>query len=371
MKKPTIQIGRYFDEYLIRRADLGFQTLETLRQARNAVVAYFGASKPMASITTGDAKDYRRHLSIKLSTATVAMHIKKMRQLWTDAIDHELLTVNPWKQVKPGSQVNASRQVYVPPETILKVIEHCPTLEWKLLFALARFAGMRVPSEPKALKWSDINFSGGKIMVHSSKTKHHPGKESRIMPMFQDRFPELQRLLLLTMADARDGTDYVLERMRLHRNMATTAKEIVKRAGFVPWPRFWTNLRSSCETDLAVVHPIHVVCSWIGNSVGVAKAHYLQVTEDDYALANTGSRKREKASRTGEKCIEKTDESYDCEVPVGNVTTARNSAGITQAAADVIQAILKREKKKLARFDRQALRTLRTQINQAKKKVRA
>jgi hypothetical protein len=362
MKTQSTQLAAYFDAYIERRDDLAFQTVQILKQVRNWAVGYFGGSM-MKSVTTGDAKDYRRHASKKLAPATVAMHIKKLRQLWADAIDHELLTVNPWKAVKPGTQVNASRQVYVPAETILKVIEACPSLEWKLLFALARFAGMRVPSEPNALKWGDINFAAGRIVVHSSKTKHHPGKESRVTPLFRDQFPELERLLLLTMASASDGTEFVMERFRLHRNLATTAKKIVTRAGFAPWPRFWNNLRSSCETDLAVLYPIHVVCSWIGNSAGVAKAHYLQITDEDFALANTGSRKVRKSAV---KTVGKSPDSYDvAPFPTGSAQNV-NPLRITQAAADVIQSVLRREKRRLAVFDRRALRNLSTRIAAAR-----
>lgn len=49
-----------------------------------------------------------------------------------------------------------------------------------------------------------------------------------------------------------------------------------------PWPKLFQNMRSSRETDLAAVFPIHVVCAWLGNSPAVARKHYLQVTDADF-----------------------------------------------------------------------------------------
>ena len=39
------------------------------------------------------------------------------------------------------------------------------------------------------------------------------------------------------------------------------------------------------ETELCETYPIHVVCSWIGNSTTVANKHYLQVTDEHFEKA--------------------------------------------------------------------------------------
>ena len=44
-------------------------------------------------------------------------------------------------------------------------------------------------------------------------------------------------------------------------------------------------MRASRETELAAVHPVHVVADWLGNSAAIAAKHYLQVTESDFAKA--------------------------------------------------------------------------------------
>jgi hypothetical protein len=39
------------------------------------------------------------------------------------------------------------------------------------------------------------------------------------------------------------------------------------------------------KTELLREFPLHVVCSWLGNSPQVAQQSYLLVTEDDFAKA--------------------------------------------------------------------------------------
>ena len=67
--------------------------------------------------------------------------------------------------------------------------------------------------------------------------------------------------------------------------LRTQFERIIRRAGAKPWPKLFQNMRASRETELAAQYPLHVVCAWIGNSPAVAKAHYLQVTEADFAKA--------------------------------------------------------------------------------------
>ena len=44
-------------------------------------------------------------------------------------------------------------------------------------------------------------------------------------------------------------------------------------------------MRASRQTELQREFPLHVVCSWLGNSPRIAQQSYLLVTEDDFAKA--------------------------------------------------------------------------------------
>ena len=120
------------------------------------------------------------------------------------------------------------------------------------------------------------------MTVQSPKTEHHPGGESRIIPLF----PELRPHLEAVWEQAEPGTVYVITRYRdCNANLRTQLQRIIKRAGLKPWPKLFQNLRSTRETELAESFPLHVVCDWIGNSQRVAAKHYLQTTDAHFEKA--------------------------------------------------------------------------------------
>jgi hypothetical protein len=51
------------------------------------------------------------------------------------------------------------------------------------------------------------------------------------------------------------------------------ARAALQGVGLSVWSKFWINLRSSPETDLADRFPLHAVVKWIGNSEPIAKRH--------------------------------------------------------------------------------------------------
>ncbi len=51
------------------------------------------------------------------------------------------------------------------------------------------------------------------------------------------------------------------------------------------WPRLFHSMRASRQTELQREFPLHVVCSWLGNSPRIAQQSYLLVTEEDFAKA--------------------------------------------------------------------------------------
>jgi integrase len=276
----SLQLDAYFTAYIKRRSDLKERSLTNLGQVQKFAVGFFGPTRELSRITTGDAKDWRRALAERYAEATIAMHVKRMRQLYADAIDRKLVTENPFRSVYAGTQSNPDRMYYVSRDDMAKVIEACPDAQWRLLFAMARYAGLRVPSEIRALKWSDIDFGRNRFTVQAAKTEHHVGKSRRTVPIF----PELMPHLLSAQASAEVGEPFVFPRLR-HQQLRTMAQKIIGRAGLTVWVKVFQNLRASCETDLAATNPLHLACAWIGNSTGVAMKHYLQVTDADYERA--------------------------------------------------------------------------------------
>jgi integrase len=176
-------------------------------------------------------------------------------------------------------------------EDAAKVLDVCPDAQWRLLFALSRYGGLRCPSEHLALQWGDVDWERARITVHSPKTEHHEGKAERVVPLFPELRPYLQAAWdeLLTDFDPKKNKiseQPIITRYRdSNSNLRTQLCRIIKRAGLEVWPKLFQNLRSTRETELAETFPIHVVCSWIGNSEAVAAKHYLQTTDAHFELA--------------------------------------------------------------------------------------
>jgi integrase len=289
-----IPLKGFLDSHLAKRTDLKPATVTFYGHTFRNLISFFGATKPIAEITEGDADDFRRYLntSEKLSEATVNRRCNLAKTLMRTAVRHRVIPVNPFQDMSAGVSHNAERQRFIERSTIDCIIESAPDAEWKLLIALARYGGLRMPSEPLSLQWNNIDWQQSRMQVPSPKTEHHHGKSSRTIPLF----PELRPYLEDVFDQAEAGTDFVITRHRPESvrnscgnwhgvNLRTQFQKIIRRAGFDPWPRLWQNLRASRETELAQQYGLYVATAWIGNSAAVAAKHYLQVTDADFAEA--------------------------------------------------------------------------------------
>ncbi len=256
-------------------------TLTRMSQAETALVDHFGADTLAREITPANAEDWYAALRRRYSGATASRTLKYAKQYYRWGVKRELIPRNPFDDLKPGSQTNPDRQVFVERETIARVMDAAPSAEWRLLIALGRFGGLRVPSEALALTWGDVDWAGDRLVIRSSKTEHHEGGATRTIPLF----PELREHLRDVFELAEEGEERVITSYQPGSNLQTQLRRIITRAGLTPWPRTWHNLRASRQTELASQYPIHTVCAWIGNSKLIAAGHYLQVTDADWRRA--------------------------------------------------------------------------------------
>jgi integrase len=189
-------------------------------------------------------------------------------------------------------RANPDRFYFVSREEAERVLDACPDAQWRLLFALSRFGGLRCPSEHLGLRWGDIDWARGRMTVTSPKTEHHPGGGSRMVPLF----PELRPCLEAVWEQAEPGTEFVITRYRdTNVNLRTQLGKIIRRTGLKPWPKLFQNLRSTRQTELTETFPIQAVCDWLGNTRVVAAKHYLQTTDEHFqrAIGSSGAGARE------------------------------------------------------------------------------
>jgi integrase len=265
------------------RPNLKPNTRRNYDQTIRRMSGYFGDDRKLDSISCGDADQWRdQMLKDGLAPATVGREIKRARQFFRVAVRRKLIEENPFTEVNAPAQVNTSREHFITREVTEKVLAACPDAEWRLIVALSRYGGLRCPSEHLALRWDDIDWEDGRINLPSPKTEHLPGGAFRAVPIFAELRPHLAEVF----DQAEPGTVYVINRYRdNNQNLRTQFQRILRRAGVQPWERLFHNLRASRETELTENYPLHVVCSWIGNSAAIAAKHYLQVTDSHFAKA--------------------------------------------------------------------------------------
>jgi len=227
----------------------------------------------------------------RLQENTIRRRCGRARQLFQAAVKHRLIDRNPFAELRGVSVLpNKARDYFVTRDDADKVIAACPDSQWRLLFALSRYGGLRCPSEHLELIWSDIDWERGRIVIRSPKTAHHAGKESRVIPLF----PELRPFLEKVRDEVRLGIDAPLSQPVITRyrdrnaNLRSQLLRIIARSGVKPWPKLFQNLRASRATELAAEHPGHVAAAWLGHSTIVAQKHYWQITDADFQQALTG-----------------------------------------------------------------------------------
>ena len=273
---------------------------------RRCLEEYFGKDKLVRQITNADADNWRAWMVEhavpeptlplsnldsakpaakikKLAGATVSRRVIGARTFWNMAIRWKMASENPFEGIKAGHQSNEARKVFVSRAVIEQAMASAPDTEWKAIIALSRYGGLRCPSEHFALKWVDVNWEHGTIRVPCPKLEHLGGAY-RIVPLF----PELRPVLLELLDEAEDGAEYVIAKSRLGSgNLRQQMYRILAKAGLIPWPRLFHNLRASRESELMKEYDLSTVCKWIGNTPEVAARHYAMSTNinDDFKRA--------------------------------------------------------------------------------------
>jgi integrase len=277
-------LGKFIDEYARKRTDLKESTKTAWGHTKRCLIDFFGATRPLDRITAGEAEDFRRWLvdDQKLADNTVRRRVGFAKQFFQAAVRYEYLSKSPFAQIN-GCLVreNRERDYYVTREEAAKVLDACPSIGWRLIFALSRFGGLRCPSEHMGLRWQDVHWEQDRFTVHSPKTERHNGRATRLVPIF----PELRPFLEAAWEQAEPGTEFVITSPR-GDTPGTGMERIIRTAGLEPWPKLFQNLRATRATELvAAGWPEYKVCKWLGHTEAIAKRHYWQVTDDDYRKA--------------------------------------------------------------------------------------
>ena len=283
-----LTLGKFADSFIAAKRDVKLHTRMNFDQLKRWLLKFFNEQQDAKGIGATDAEAFRAFMIEEgLAEATYRRHLGRCRELFRWGIKRGMVAgPNPFADLAVAVRANKTRQRFITREQADKLMDAAPDAQWRLLIALSRYGGIRVPSEALALSWIDVDFEHSRIRIPSPKTAHIPGKECRFIPMF----PELRQPLLDVFEQAEEGETRVITRYQGGStcNLRTHMTRIVHRAGLQTWPKPFHNMRASRQTELAESFPLHVVCAWIGNSKAVAAEHYLQVTDAHFAKAIQG-----------------------------------------------------------------------------------
>lgn len=321
--RQSQKLRTFLDEYITGREADGHTkpaTLVTIRRVTADLAAVLGAETYVRTVTVAAAERFKQFYQDKeLAPATTYRRLKTAKMLFKHAVKLGLLAANPFADVK-GKNVNPADRLHYVTEADTRRLLDAANPTWRVIIALARFGGLRCPSEMLSLRWEFVDLAAGRMVVESPKTEHLEGRESRVVPVFARLRPYLEDAWELAEA----GEVYVVGGPQgnayretcqkpggwVNTNLRTTFEKLIRRVGLKRWPRVFQNLRSSLETDLMRDHPIHVVTAWVGNTPKAALGHYLQTVEADFEKAVRGDARsdasatqiptRTTAARTGQ-----------------------------------------------------------------------
>jgi integrase len=245
------------------------------------LLEHFGPNRLLQSIGRPEAIGFKEFLQSPttaydvrpLSKATISRRIIMARQFFKVALEKELITVNPFVGVKGGHQRNPERLEFIEADRVNQMVAAAEEQDWKLLLLLARYGGIRIPSEVVRLQWQHVDFARDRILIHSVKTEQYAGKAQRYIPIFD----ELRQPLLDARAKGVDALDFVIQNRNYRQPEANTRQQferVAKRAKVAPWKKAWQNQRATRESELIERIGLKEACAIIGNSEVIALQHY-------------------------------------------------------------------------------------------------
>jgi len=272
-----------WDACLKHKTGIKPKTQRLYRLSQQVFFGTFSPSEPIEKMTADRGLEWKASLFTRYAPASVAGHMRVAKMVFEWAVDQDWLTKNPLKKIPNGSFINRANDRTISMEDYAKLLDACPSQEWRTIVALARIGGLRCPSELMRLRWSDIHWSENRFLVRSPKTERHEGHRERLVPLFPELRAELERYFSL---DETKENEFVIEHyQKTAWNLTTPLQTIARRAGLGTIVRPYDNMRMSRSNEVRKRWGQVLESLWIGHSEKVMKDHYALVSDEEFAEA--------------------------------------------------------------------------------------
>jgi len=275
-------VTQIFDEHC--QSKLGVnkaRSCRNYRQAQKVFEDYVGSETLIADVTAGDVENFISEMKREgREASTIGNYLKRTRQAFQYAADHEWIEKNPikysgkdFKIVKTMSKQKIQEKL-VTPETIDHLLNEPHPFEFKLLLNLVRWTGCRI-AEALILRWSDVSFQEDdpRNELREKDTAHSGTDRSknptRTVPLFTELRPVLEQARELAaedeeyvfneLGDLRQKPDFELtdangQRIREGRyetNVGGHLTRAIRKAGLEVWPQPWHAIRDFRLNELS------------------------------------------------------------------------------------------------------------------------
>lgn len=271
-----VTLGEHVDQY-IKCSTSKLSTKISYQQTIAKLLSHFGTAKLLTEIDALGMDQWVAGLSADGNArATVGKHVKNAKAIFNSAIRWECLDKSPMMQIPKVSQANPGRSQYVEDSVIRQVLNHETNPDVRTVIALARYCGLRVPSEVKDLTWGHVDLAGRKLRIVAPKLANKPEQQMRNVPI-----PGIVESMLRALPRGKRD-DLVFPRLLSAQYLGRRLKKICQHLGIPMWPRALQNLRASCAIDYSRSVSPPVAAQFMGHSMLVAETHYVSPQQSDY-----------------------------------------------------------------------------------------
>lgn len=183
--KQTMLFVEAAEQYLLERTDLKPNSLRSYKDIlKNYLLPHFGKTK-IADITEASIARFQASLTETLSAVRVNHVVGFLRYVLKVCVRRKLISENPSTNVKTVKESPPTIDPFDDVELNKILLSAAPT--YRALFTTQAWTGMR-PNELFGLKWDDVRFDEGVILVKRGRVRGHEGnpktnQSTRTVPM--------------------------------------------------------------------------------------------------------------------------------------------------------------------------------------------
>lgn len=281
---PFIQFLREYES--IRSSKTGYA--DSTRRKWSSVIRiaarHFGETIRVSEVSSEMADEFTAVLRSqsgrkggKKSDSTIARTNSHLFQAMEWAIRKGLIRTNPFLESPRTDRISRLNEKIVSRSVVDTIIKTLKKPEDRMVLGMARYAGVRVPSEVENLKIGDWDRERNLISVLSPKTAGR-GKPSRLIPLE----PELTILLEDNIPSDASPEDWMFPSLRRSKtNQAKGVRDRVlsamKSLNIPKWDSLFQCLRRSAITDWFETYGLSKASRWTGNTPKIMEKYYLQL----------------------------------------------------------------------------------------------